>query len=244
MINLLDEPKFPQTWQEAFASLFSTAGLVLTLVSAMSFVFEQILTELLQNEILNPNGTTPFLWVYGGLSFALSLLSPIVMSFLAICAWRCPNQTVGFVARRSFSYLIREEMRSLGKSLAWGLLLILPGLIRFFQLAFVPYVVLLEQGYQEGRIDALELSSKYVRRVWLRLLGLLFFFGLVCPLLFTLLDDWRSILRNPLTAAPLWVAELTIVLIFQWLLLKTWERAHEFDISRVRDSEPQPRIDV
>jgi hypothetical protein len=230
MGNVTNSTSAPRDWKEAFASLFSTTGLLLTIVFAAGLILDQLLTDLIQDELLNPRGTSNIIWVYGGLSFFTGLLGPILVSFLALCAWRFPGQSIGEVARVHLSYLIREEMRALGKSLLWSLLLIVPGIVRFFQFAFVPYVVLFDRRYQAGDADALKASWRFVKRVWARLLGLCLLFLVVLPLLMTTLDEWRSVWRRPLTAIPLLFVELTLLVMFQWSVLKTWERAHESDV--------------
>ena len=222
-----------QNWREAFASFFSKTGLLLIVIFTAFLLLDQITTELIQNELMSPTGTTNWVWVYGGLSFAGSLLGPILVGFLAICAWRFPRESALRVARVHFGFLVKEEMRALGKSMLWGLLLVIPGAIRFFQLIFVSYVVLLDPEYQKGEVDALQRSWVFVRRVWFRLLMLFAFFGLIVPVVMTAFDEWRSFFHQPLFAFLfLWV-DLTVLLVFQWLVLKTWEKAHATDVSLV-----------
>ena len=228
--NTLSRPK---NWREAFASFFSKTGLFLVVTFAAFLLLDQVTTELIQDELMSPTGTTNWVWVYGGLSFAGSLLGPIAVGFMAICDWRFPGESPFSVARQHFGYLVKEEMRALGKSMLWGLLFLLPGAIRFFQLIFVSYVVLLDPSYQKGEVDALQRSWLFVRRVWIRLLFLFIFFGLIVPIGMTAFDEWRSFYRRPGFAFLfLWV-DLTVLVVFQWLVLKTWEKAHETDVHLV-----------
>lgn len=223
----------PRTFREAIASFFSTTGLLLLVVFAGFLIADQFLTDKIQDELMSSEGTSNWVWVYGGLSFAVGLIGPVLTSFLALCAWRFPGENLLTVARRSFGYLVREEMRVLGKSLLWGLLFIIPGIVRFFQCSFVSYVVLLDNSYQRGEVDALQRSWVFVKKVWPRLLGLLFVFGLVLPLIMTSFDEWRSFFQNAGSATVLMFVELTFLLIFQWLVLKTWEKANATDVSVV-----------
>lgn len=225
--NTLSSPK---TFREAIACFFSGTGLLLVLLFAVFLVADQTLTDKIQDELMSAEGTSNWIWVYGGLSFAAGLIGPLLTSFLALCAWRYPEQPLAAVARRSFGYLVREEMRVLGKSLLWGLLFVIPGIVRFFQCSFASYVVLLDPAYQRGEVDALQRSWVFVRKVWPRLLGLLFVFGLVLPLAMTSLDEWRSFSLHLGSATLLMFVELTLVLMFQWQVLKTWEKAHATDL--------------
>jgi hypothetical protein len=60
--------------------------------------------------------------------------------------------------------LLIESVRSLAAILFRLPFLILPGLIEYFRLAWVPYVVLLHPGYDRGAIDALAESRNLTRR--------------------------------------------------------------------------------
>lgn len=68
------------------------------------------------------------------------------------------------------SYLnsfLAEYLRMLAQSLLYGLLLILPGVFRYAQLIFVPYVALFARPYRDGKIDALKMSERLARgHVW------------------------------------------------------------------------------
>ena len=226
MDSVTNLPVIPaRNWKEAIAALFGATGLLLLTVYAAHSFLDQLLTDMIQQELMNPRGTSNWIWVFGGLSFALGLIGPLIVSFLALCAWRFPQVPLGDVARRHFSYLVREEMRVLGSSLLWGILLLIPGIIRFFQCTFVSYVVLLDPDYSLGTTDALQLSQLRVRQVWGRLAILFIIFGAILPLVLTALDEWRSIFQQPLTALPLLLVELTILLLFQWLILRAWEKA-------------------
>ena len=223
----------PQRLSEAFAALISTKGLFLILFFAFTMTADQTLTGLMEQELLNPEGATAMIWVFGALSFALGLLTPLVMVFVILSVWRFPNESLLLIAQKHLGYLAKEEMRVMGKSLLWGLLLIVPGIIRFFQCLFVPFVVLLDPQYQNGQADALQSSWARVRRVWFRLALLFLFFGLGVPLLMTTFDGYRSLIEQPITALPLFFVELTILIVFQWSVLKTWERANEPNVSMV-----------
>lgn len=223
----------PRKWSEALASLIGPQGLLIALIFTFNLFLDQVMTELIQDELMSEMGASAWIWVYGGFTFAAGLLGPLLVSFLALSAWRHQGTSLLQVARQHLGYLVKEEMRVLGKTLLWSLLLIIPGIIRFFQLLFVPYVVLLDGTYQQGEADALKRSWVFVRRVWGRLLGLVLFFGLVWPVAFTSLDEWRSLRDQPLTAFPLVLVDLTVILTFHWLILKSWEKAHEPDVQMV-----------
>ena len=233
LICQMNSAPMPRRLREAFAALMGLKGLFILVYFGFSMTLDQTLTGLMESELLNPDGASAIIWAYGGLSFLVGLLTPLVMAFVILSAWRFPHESTFDVAQKHLGYLVKEEMRVMGKSLLWGLLLLIPGLIRFFQCLFVPFVVLLDPQYQKGEVDALQASWVRVKRVWARLLGLFVFFGLIAPLLMTFFDGYRSILEQPLTALPLFLVELTVLIVFQWSVLKTWEKANEPDVSMV-----------
>lgn len=51
-----------------------------------------------------------------------------------------------------------EYLRLLASVLLWGLLLIVPGFVRYARLIFVPFITLFAKPYRDGKIDALKLS--------------------------------------------------------------------------------------
>ncbi|NJL23902.1 MAG: hypothetical protein HC902_01075 [Calothrix sp. SM1_5_4] len=70
---------------------------------------------------------------------------------------------------------LAEYLRAMASVLLWGLLLILPGVVRFCRLIFVPYITLFSRSYREGKVDALEFSSAMSRgrllKIFLIVLG-------------------------------------------------------------------------
>ena len=55
---------------------------------------------------------------------------------------------------------LAEYLRVLAQVLMWGLLLIVPGFIRYCRLIFVPFIALFAKSYRLGAEDALRLSEK------------------------------------------------------------------------------------
>jgi len=67
-----------------------------------------------------------------------------------------------------------EYLRVLGRVLLWGILLLIPGFIRYTQLIFVAPIVFFSADYEADKVDALELSGKLARSNLKFLLGVLF----------------------------------------------------------------------
>jgi len=58
---------------------------------------------------------------------------------------------------------LAEYFRMLASVLLWGLALILPGMVRYCRLIFVPFVTLFVRPYREGKIDAFALAIQLTR---------------------------------------------------------------------------------
>jgi hypothetical protein len=57
---------------------------------------------------------------------------------------------------------LAEYLRVLAQVLMWGLLLLVPGLVRYCQLIFVPLITIFSKDYRAGKVDALKLSEQLV----------------------------------------------------------------------------------
>ncbi len=55
---------------------------------------------------------------------------------------------------------IAEYLRLLAQVILWGLLLIVPGFVRYCRLVFVPMIALFSSDYRAGKVDALQLSHQ------------------------------------------------------------------------------------
>lgn len=108
------------------------------------------------------------------LALGLGELVEGVLLFLVL-AWGIPkirSLTEAHFQRAPFTtpYIVDffgEYLRMLASSLLWGLLLIVPGFLRYFQLLFVPYVALFARPYREGKLDGLKLAAALTKgRYW------------------------------------------------------------------------------
>lgn len=84
----------------------------------------------------------------------------------AAATWTNPAFLREPFKRTYVSTFFAEYLRLLGRVLLWGLLLIVPGFIRYIQLTFVPLIVFFSRKYEDGEVDALELSTQMANRRW------------------------------------------------------------------------------
>lgn len=207
-----------------FLPVLARVGLPLFAWSLFTQFTDQQIINLMQDELASKSGAGPRLWVFGGLSMFLSLFAPLVSLILILHASRsAQGENLFEFLRQRLSYLFREQLRAAGKMLLWGFLLILPGLLKFFEYALVPFVVCLDPRYQRGELDALAAARGVFYRRWPTVLGILL--GFAClSLMMTGLDTFRSFTDHPIIAAGLVGVDVLIFILLQWALLRLWEK--------------------
>lgn len=211
--------------------ILRAVGLPLLILLNLSALVDQSLTLRLEDVLQGSDGPGAEVWFIAAASLLNSLLFPALVSALALFGlfqsrgWT--NSLPDFLGRIVNSLYI-ETLRAWGSALRWALLLILPGLVRLFQLAFIPLIVAAHRGYDEGRADALRTSTAYVNRRWFRLSLLMLVFQLLLPLTLTqLLDPWKSFYETPHTAVLVSLVDLVIVVLFTQLLFALFDRIRQ-----------------
>jgi|GEM_PF-6892236 hypothetical protein len=101
----------------------------------------------------------------------LSLAAKPFFIFLWLRLWQGEN-----TPRALLSYAVRETMRAWGSILTWGLFFIGPGIWRFFELYWTPWVVYHHPEYLTGRISALAESRRWFYQKWF--MTILIFLGM------------------------------------------------------------------
>jgi len=203
------------------------AGLPLLVWTLVTEYLDQYFVDQVQNELVSDNGAGPRLWLFGSCSMMLSLIAPVFSTLLILFAARAPKQqnlVAYFTAH--LSWLVKEQLRALGKMLSWSLLLIVPGIFKFLEFVMLPFVVCLSPNYQRGEVDALKVSGRFFYRHWLAIVALTVGTALI-SLAMTSVDTYRSFSDHPLTATLMSGVDLIVFIGFQWLFLRLWERHSE-----------------
>jgi hypothetical protein len=209
-------------------------GIPLFLLTVVAGSIDQLITDQMQAQLMSPHGASPTVWLWGIGSLLLNLLAPILGMLITLAAISKQKSWLGFLKQNLNQNLI-EELRSWGKSLIWCFALVMPGLIRFFQYLFVPFVVCFDPEYQAGRKDALETSRDLARGRLLSLVSLFFLFSVMIPLLLTNFDSVQVIWKTPLPASLLCFVEMLSNICFIVALSQIYqtqsERRYESDVS-------------
>lgn len=205
-----------------FSQSFKKIGLPLFLATIFGTLADQWITLKMENQLMDPAGTGPLIWLYGSLSVVLSLIYPLITLLLVLSAMS-EKQTLFFLQQNGKQTLI-EQMRAWGKSMLWSLLFLLPGLIQFFRLVFVPFIVCFDPEYQMGRIDALEKSRALSKGKLIPLAGLFTLFILLIPALLTVVDEYKLLWKTPFPALLICFVEMTLNFCFILVLWKMYQK--------------------
>lgn len=217
---------------EAFVKTLRKVGPVLLAWFVLTQLFDQWVLVSTQKVMMSDKGQSG-IWIFATLSILSSILTPLVATLLVLSSWTTlgNNAVAAFkFFRAHLSWLIREQLRVFGKVILWSLLFILPGIWKFMELSLVPWVVCLDPEYQAGRKDSLQASREVFYRIWgrLTLLGLVFW--LLIPFLMTSFDSYRSYSAHPMSAFGLSLVDVCIFILFQWLVLKLWQRTRVLSV--------------
>jgi len=216
-------------WERLILILRRRGWLLLLLVCATT-LGEQFLTTKIEVELSSMDGASGWIWVDGIFSMLIGFLQPSLLLLICLACLRSKSeQSLESDFFKSFSALLKETIRAAGISLWWGFLLIIPGLIRFLQFSFVPFVVFLDPAYQRGEKDALKESTRLVNKRFFVVLCILITFTVVVPLALSSLDEWSLLLRHPFSGVLLCGLDVVLSVLSVLLLLRQWEKTHGTD---------------
>lgn len=165
---------------------------------------DQFFSSEIENSLRSPDGITPWTWLYGIFSFAIGLVGPLILTLTVLYGLSRQSGSVKTWSQfwsKNWQLTFIETLRSWGRSMSWGILLILPGLYHFFLYTLVPFVVAFSQAYSSGEKDALKYSTQLVKNHWVRILAIVVFFHLLLPLtLSAYTDEYKTLWLTPLTS--------------------------------------------
>lgn len=218
------------------------AGLLITLWLIGSEFLNQVILMATQKSLASTDGGAYLIWLWAFAAVILSLLTPLVATLLVLATWKdrrslvpaqIENPVPDFLWRHTGD-LIREEMRAFGSVMMWSFLLILPGIWRFLELTFLPWVVCYSPAYQSGQQDALQEARRRFYLVWPQLLFLFFLFWLILPLPKMFFDEQLSYFDSPFTAFAFNLVDVALFVLLQWFVSNLWERTNGTDVQMAR----------
>jgi hypothetical protein len=212
--------------------LIRQIALPVFILTTLAGTLEQLLSLTLETELRNPDGGTQRIWFLVTFSIVNSLSWPWLMSLIVLYKLRpaalptsssiegespslnsSPSWFEFFSHYGAQSFI--ETLRSWGKSLAYSLLLILPGIWKFLEYTFVSWIVCFDPSYERGEVDALKKSARFFRKRWFTMLMIIFLFAILLPLVLTsLFEDYRLIWQTPLPSLALHLVDTLIHLAY------------------------------
>jgi hypothetical protein len=201
-----------------FASTLKSVGFPIFIWMILGGGLDQWLTERMQKILSDPDGLSNWIWAYGFASVVVSMVFPMITLL-----WIVNKKTT----LSGITQLLIESLRAWGKAMTWGFLLIIPGVIQWLKLSFVPFVTLESQTYARGEIDALETSRKLSKGHLWHITGLMMLFSVLLPLLLTTWDEERMIWNTPLASLTLTLIETVFTILFFLILRRLYQAAAE-----------------
>lgn len=196
--------------------------LLIFLAMVVYRVFDQYTTKQIETMIKSRDGISSTIWVWGGFSLVVSIFFPTLVSI--ICLYALKNNSIRNVSaffKAHFELSLLETLRSWGYTFLWGLLLIIPGLIKMSYYYLTTFVVLFSPDYAEGKVDALKKSEEISKKHWIKLNLIVTFFYVILPSITSVLFDESTVFnRYPARALFFTAFEAMMVLLFHYIVLK------------------------
>jgi hypothetical protein len=201
--------------------IFRKAALPLFILVVLSNTIDQYLNLNIEQSLQSPTGLNNQAYFYGLLSILSGVVFPVVLMTISLFAIR-PNRSqedLKLFIEKYTEQIFIETLRAWGKSLLWALCFILPGIWKFIEYSLVPIIVTSSEDYEQGKVDALHLSSQLFRKHWFQVLFIIVVFHLFIPLILTtLFDAYRLVWKTPLASLFLSLLDTYILLISTQLL--------------------------
>ena len=195
------------------------------LVFFITFIYriiDQLLTKKIEILIRSSEGINSAIWIWVSLSLLTALFFPTVLTI--VCAYALKNNSIYKIKdffKKYFELSFLETLRSWGISFLWGLLFIIPGLIKMSYYFLTIFIVLFNPDYAEGTADALKKSEEISKTNWIGLNLIVLLFYTVIPILTSLtLDEYTIFEKHAVTALIYTAIEASLILFFNYLLLK------------------------
>jgi hypothetical protein len=175
-------------------------------------------------------------FIYGAAYLINSIFFTTLAVVVIIFGLTDTNESLSEYIYRYLNQSCIEVLRSWGKTLIWSFLLIIPGIIKYLQFLFVPFVVTTLPKYDEGKVDALEASKVFFKKHWLKALGAVIGFQVVWSYLSVdLFDEYRLFSQTPLPALLITLLEAAVFLLYILVLFRIYSNS-------VREVRYEPNV--
>jgi hypothetical protein len=115
----------------------------------------------------------PYMIAVALVGFFVQSAIKVIWMFVICHSFSTQTSSVGEYVTANLEKGIVESLRGFLKSVKWGFLFIIPGLIKAIRFQFTNFIVCTNKNYPLGQVDALEASQKLTER---HVMGLIFAF--------------------------------------------------------------------
>lgn len=115
----------------------------------------------------------PYMLAVAFIGFFVQSGIKVIWTFVVCHNFSKQNASVGEFVTSNLEKGVVESLRGFLKSVKWGFLFIIPGIVKAIRFQFVNFVVCTNKNYPLGQVDALETSQKLTER---HVMGLIFAF--------------------------------------------------------------------
>jgi len=204
--------------------IITRSGVALLTLTILTTFIEQLLTNIIHEQLISREGVGPLLWITIFSSAIVSILYPVPALLLTLAALQ--DRPILSSIRTNFEQLLIENIRAMGSTLSWSLLFIIPGFYRFIQYSFVNFIVMLDQDYLEGKVDALKKSVTLTNKKIFKVFGIFLLMAVIVPLFVSSFDEYSVLTQTPISALALIMIEILLFILLNLLLLQQWESAN------------------
>lgn len=191
----------------------------------MAAMTDQTLNRKIEHVIKSPDGLSNMIWIWGFASLASSLFFPLLISML--CSYTLSNafKSKRTMVKDKFELALIETLRAWGKTFLWCFVFLIPGLIKYVFYLMSPFVVFFSKHYEQGEVDALELSEKIAKKFFWRLnIWVTLFYFMIPITLSSALDEFRLFQFHPISATVSVFFESVLFVVFHFLVLRLFLR--------------------
>lgn len=150
---------FPKILTEFFA--------ILLVLQGINFFFNQIMVYLQEARMSSKEDFfVPMIIVLAFVGFLVQSAVKVVWT-LVICRFFIGKDDLSSYIRNACEQGVIESLRAFLKSVIYGFLLIIPGIVKMIRYQFVVLVVATDKDYQNGNVDALKESERLAKgKTW------------------------------------------------------------------------------
>lgn len=181
-------------------------GASMLIISFLTLWFHQLIDQTLNTQLSHvmQKESSPLVLVAFGLFLNSLLIIWILPMIYLVGLQKFHPETINVPLFTKISDYTREWLRGIGDASLWMFLLLLPGLLRWVDYLFLPFVCFFDSEYHAGRTDALKKCRSLIRGYRIKVWSLWVGFGFLLPLLITgLFGDYESLREHPISGSLL-----------------------------------------